>query len=181
MTTGPPVQVLLGLGSNLGDREAALLRVLHLIRETPEIELASVSHLYETTPLDCPVGSGDYLNAAVVVTVCSWSARQLLNWCLRTELAAGRERTQINAPRTLDIDLLLFGEQIVATSGLKVPHPRLHSRAFVLVPAADVAGDWCHPVEGRTVRELLYALDETCGVSRVESLEWAHAISHSSR
>ena len=181
MKRGEQVQALLGLGANLGEREGQLRRVLRRVEETAELRLAHVSGLYETMPEDCPEGSNDYLNAAIVVDVTDWGADDLLRWCLTTEQEAGRERTSRNAPRTLDIDVLLFGAEVIESSGLKVPHPRLHKRGFVLVPSVDVAADWMHPLLGKTVRDLLYALGETRGVSRVASLEWADAISHSSR
>jgi 2-amino-4-hydroxy-6-hydroxymethyldihydropteridine diphosphokinase len=144
------VQAAIALGSNLGDRRASLDRAVQQLRRVlPDLR---VSAFIETSF----VGSGqqpDYLNAAASA---SWggTARGLLDVLLAIEHQAGRVRPFPEAPRTLDLDLILFGPQIVEEPGLSVPHPRFRDRGFVLEPLAQVAPDMRDPVSGRTVLEL---------------------------
>ena len=107
-----------------------------------------------------PVGRIDqpmFLNAAATVRT-SLTPRQLLEACLSIERQHGRERIERWGPRTLDIDLLLFADRIIDEPGLHVPHPRMHERLFVLIPAAEIAGDMRHPARQRDVRSMLGAL-----------------------
>ena len=152
----------LGLGSNLGDRRAEIARAIQALARLGPASAASA--LYETEP----EGGADqprYLNAAVRLET-ALPARELLQACLDIERAQGRVRPDgmIKAPRTIDIDLLLYGAAVIEESGLRVPHPALLSRPFVRIPLAEVAlPDLCHPVSGeslatctldRTVRRL---------------------------
>jgi len=150
----------IGLGANLGDRRGSLLSAIRRLRAEPGLRVLSVSHFYETLPVDCPPGSEPFLNAAVALES-NRSPQELLAFLHRVEAAFGRERGATNAPRTLDLDLLLHDDLIVDSPELRVPHPRMHERAFVLVPLAEIAPDAVHPVLRRSVRDLRDSLPTT--------------------
>lgn len=146
-------RVAIGLGSNLGDRRSAMAFALE--RLAPLVSGVSISRIVETDPEG--EGLGDqplYLNA-VLVGETTLTARALLDALLGIEKEFGRERPFHGAPRTLDLDLVLFGEAIIDEPGLHVPHPRFRDRFFVLGPMAEVAPEWRDPVTGLTVGELL--------------------------
>ncbi len=151
-------RVGIGLGSNLGDREELLNQVFQAARNNTQFSHIAVSHLYETKPVDGD--GGDYLNAALVFHT-RWSAADVYRWMMTLEQNAGRARTVRNAPRTLDLDLLFYGNEAIQSPQLTVPHPRLHERAFVLVPLAEVAPDWIHPRYKKSALEMRNALDLT--------------------
>lgn len=148
----------LGLGSNLGDRWASLQAAIRRLRAEPGLRAIAISQIYNSTPIDCPPGSGDYLNAAVAVET-DRSPADLLKLLHHIERQFGRIRTETNAPRTLDLDLLLYGDLVIDTADLVVPHPRMHERAFVLVPLEGIAPDAVHPVLKKTVCELLVGVN----------------------
>jgi 2-amino-4-hydroxy-6-hydroxymethyldihydropteridine diphosphokinase len=147
---------LLGLGSNLGDRKAELDAAVSALTEAPGIVLRKVSRYHETAPVGGPEGQGDYLNAAAAVET-TLEPLELLHVLQEIEHRAGRVRTVRWGPRTLDLDLLLFGDQVIATEELQVPHPRMAERLFVLAPLAEIAPGAVDPVTGRTIAELLAA------------------------
>ena len=154
-------RVAIAIGSNLGNREAAV--GFAAARLSDLLSNFILSDVVETWP----VGEGTddqnlYLNAAAVGET-DLSARALLDALLQIERDFGRERPAKNAARTLDLDLILLGDDVVAESGLEVPHPRFRERFFVLGPLAEIASAWVDPVSGMTVGQLLRALlrDET--------------------
>jgi 2-amino-4-hydroxy-6-hydroxymethyldihydropteridine diphosphokinase len=149
-------RVAIALGSNLGNRTAAITYAAQ--RLEPLVSGISLSQLVETEPegdglRDQPL----YLNA-VLVGETALSARELLDAMLAIELDYGRERPYRGAPRTLDLDLVLLGDEVVDEPGLQVPHPRFRQRFFVLGPMAEVAPDLRDPVTGMSVGQLLKAL-----------------------
>ena len=127
--------VFVGLGANLGDRQAALRAALAAIGQLPGTRVLRVSPLYGSAPVDA--GGPDYLNAVAEIAT-TLAPQALLQALQAIEHSAGRERPYRNAPRTLDLDILWFGRQVIDTPLLTVPHPRIAERAFVLRPLADL-------------------------------------------
>jgi 2-amino-4-hydroxy-6-hydroxymethyldihydropteridine diphosphokinase len=151
----------LALGSNLGDRRDNLDRAVQSLRETLGIAVRAVSPYHETDPVGGPAGQGKYLNAAVAIET-DLSPEDLLRKCLAIEAKLGRVRDERFGPRTIDIDLLLYSNQIIdqhtSDIDLSVPHPRMHERLFVLEPLAAIAPLAVHALLESTVRDLLRAL-----------------------
>jgi 2-amino-4-hydroxy-6-hydroxymethyldihydropteridine diphosphokinase len=154
-----PQRAYVALGSNLGDRRAALERAVERLASAPGVRLIAVSDWIETDPVGGPAGQGRYLNGAAELET-TLAPRALLELLLAIEREAGRVRDpQIrNAPRVLDLDLLLYGEQSIDERDLRVPHPRLEERVFVLQPLAQLAPDRRLPASRQTVRERLAEL-----------------------
>jgi 2-amino-4-hydroxy-6-hydroxymethyldihydropteridine diphosphokinase len=145
--------VAIALGSNLGDREAHLAFGLSALPGF--ITNLRQSSWHDTAPVGVSSDQPRYLNG-VVVGETSLSARDLLDRLLQIEEAAGRRRPSPMAPRTLDLDLILFGEQQIEEPGLVVPHPRFRERLFVLEPLAEVAPGWIDPATGKSISALLH-------------------------
>ncbi len=152
-----PTRCLIALGSNLGDRLQNLRVGIDEIAAAEGVVVDAVSKLYETAPVGGPDEQGPYLNAALVATT-TLEAAELLALMHRIEALRERERIVHWGPRTLDLDLLVYGDLVSDVPTLQVPHPRQHERRFVLVPVCDVAPDLVHPLLGRTMRELLAEL-----------------------
>ncbi len=152
------VPAYIGLGSNLGDRCATLDAAVAALGRIGGITVAAVSRYHETEPVGGPPGQGLFLNAAAAL-VTTLSPLGLLRELQNVETLLGRVRTVHWGPRTLDLDLLLFGERVIDSPVLTVPHPHLMGRRFVLEPLAEIAPDAWHPVAGCTIKELLTRLD----------------------
>jgi 2-amino-4-hydroxy-6-hydroxymethyldihydropteridine diphosphokinase len=152
------MRVALGLGSNVGDRRAHLETALTRLRE--RVNVVSVSRFVATEPVGGPP-QGPFLNAAALVET-DLRPRALLELARELEEAAGRQRGVRWGPRTLDVDLLLYGDEVVDEPDLEIPHPRLHERGFVLDPLAEIAPDWVVPRLDRTVGELRENLHRRC-------------------
>lgn len=143
--------VAIALGSNLGDRDAHLDAAVARLSEILSDILVSSRHV--TAPVDVVGEQPTYLNAALVGRT-SLEARELLRELQGIEAAAGRERPYPNAPRTLDVDLILYGDVVLGAADLELPHPRFRERAFVLEPLAEVAPWMVDPVTGLSIRQL---------------------------
>jgi 2-amino-4-hydroxy-6-hydroxymethyldihydropteridine diphosphokinase len=146
----------LSLGSNVGDREANLRTAIEQLSRVGKV--CAVSSFYETEPMETKEQAW-FLNCVVEVEA-EISAAELLDALLSMERAMGRERVQTKGPRNIDIDILIYGDAVIDENGLKVPHPAMHRRRFVLAPLAEIAPDAIHPVFKRSARELLEALPE---------------------
>lgn len=142
-----PVRAVLALGANLGDAAAAVEAAFGALDHLPSTRLIARSSLYRTAPVGY-ADQPDFINAVAVVET-ALAPRALLDALLDLEHAQGRTRTFLNAPRTLDLDILLYGGLTVREPGLTIPHPRLHERAFVLVPLAEIAPEIDVPGHGR--------------------------------
>jgi pantoate--beta-alanine ligase len=151
------VACLLGLGANQGDRVGNLLSAIDLLRAEPGIAVTAVSSFVETAPVGGPAGQERFFNGAAIVET-TLSASDLLQVLLVVERKLGRERRERWGPRTIDLDLLLYGDFVIENSTVTVPHPRMHERRFVLEPAVEIAGHWKHPLRQKQLAELLNEL-----------------------
>jgi 2-amino-4-hydroxy-6-hydroxymethyldihydropteridine diphosphokinase len=163
--------VFIGFGSNLGDRQEFCDRAITLMGMLPHSRFVAVSSYYETQPVDPDgiLGSMWFYNGVVKIET-QMAPIQLSEICRETERALGRAEEGRSGPRTIDLDLLLYGQQIINESNLIIPHPRLHLRRFVLEPLVELDPDWNHPTFNQTVRELLTRLDDNSQVRKLDLL-----------
>lgn len=147
----------ISLGSNLGDRSDNLESALSALRRTEGIEVTHVSPVYQTRPIGGPAGQGDYLNAVAELQT-EREPFDLLNVLLDIEQRLGRVRRERDGPRTIDLDLLLYGDLVQTDTRLTVPHPRMHQRLFVLQPLAQLAPGLVHPLLQQSIADLLAEL-----------------------
>ena len=149
-------RVYVGLGANLGRREETLREAVGILDRAPDVDVVAVSELRETEPVG-PIAQPMFLNGVVALET-TLSARELLELLLDVERSLGRIREERWGPRVVDLDLLLYGDDVVDEPGIEVPHPRLHERRFALEPLAELDPDLELPGHGR-VSDLLAALD----------------------
>ena len=161
-------EVYLSLGSNLGDREAYLSQALEKLRGQGIVP-TQISSFYETEPVDV-TDQPDFLNLVCQVTT-ELDPAQLLNACQQIELDMGRVRERDKGPRTLDVDIVLYDQQIVNEPRLSIPHPHWSERNFVLIPLMEIAPDLRDPVTGQTLEELLARSPDRARVQAVTQPE----------
>lgn len=149
----PTAEAYIALGSNLGDRADHLRLATAALHQLGRVE--AVSSFYETDPVG-NISQPDFLNAVAELTT-ALQPEELLAALLRIELEQGRDRSSspLKGPRTVDLDLLSYGDVVMETPSLTLPHPALAQRRFVLVPLVEIAPDWTHPSSGKTAVQLL--------------------------
>lgn len=150
--------VAVALGSNLGDSLGILRGAIATLGTDPGIQIQGQSHWYQTVAVGPP--QPDYINGCVQI-ITHYPPKLLLDKLLGIEAQSGRIRQEPWGPRTLDLDLLLYGQAVIKTPKLTVPHPRLHERAFVLGPLAEICPHWIHPVSGLAIATLAKTVDYT--------------------
>jgi 2-amino-4-hydroxy-6-hydroxymethyldihydropteridine diphosphokinase len=159
-------QAILGLGSNVGDRELYLRKAADLLANQATIRIVAESPIYLTQPLDVPFSQEDYLNQVIVIST-SLRAHSLFDLCQEVEESLGRPRDHAPAfPRTIDIDIIAFGDLIESGEDLILPHPRYTQRKFVLVPLAMVQPTFHDPVTGRSIQQLVEKCPDTSSIQR---------------
>lgn len=170
MTGGmrPIRQAVLAFGSNLGDRLNRLQGGVAALEDTPEVTIVAISSVYETDSVGGPEEAGKFLNAVVLIDT-TLTVHTLLDRGLAIEDAFGRERGEANAPRTLDVDLLVVGDRVCEDEVLVLPHPHAHERGFVLIPWLEIDPEGEIPGKG-FVADIIGGVD-TSGVTRREDLE----------
>lgn len=159
-----PIKAYIGLGSNLGNRAGNLLLAARGLMEA-SLHVSRLSAIYETEPVEVSEQKS-YFNMVAEVDIANTSPTQLLARLLRIEYLLGRRHKFLKAPRTADLDLLFYGDIQIDTQYLKIPHKRLHQRRFVLKPLCELAPHLVHPVEKKSVQELLNNLEDKSKVVR---------------
>jgi 2-amino-4-hydroxy-6-hydroxymethyldihydropteridine diphosphokinase len=152
-----PVIAYIALGANLGDREKSIRRAIGELEYTPDVRVTRTSKLIENPAVGGPENSPDFLNGVVEIET-TLGSHDLLHRLLEIERHMGRERREKWSPRIIDLDLLLYGDKIIASDELIVPHPLMHERRFVLVPLAEIAPSLIHPTLGISIADLLLNL-----------------------
>ncbi|NKB81600.1 MAG: 2-amino-4-hydroxy-6-hydroxymethyldihydropteridine diphosphokinase [Nitrospirales bacterium] len=161
--------VFIGFGSNQGDRHDYCDRALTLMNLLPHSQLTRISSYYETEPIDPhgTMGTTWFYNGVVQIET-NIAPHSLLEILQETERGLGRHDDGRNGPRTMDFDILLYGQHTMAEPGLTIPHPRLHLRRFVLAPLAELAPAWVHPILKKSITELLNNVDDLAQVQKLK-------------
>ncbi len=160
--------VYLSLGSNLGDRQQMLDIATQRLAETGGLRLLATSSTYASSPIDCPPGCPDFLNR-ILKLECRLAPTELLDITQELERSLGRREKGNFAPRTIDIDIVLFGDTVIHTHRLAIPHPRMRHRPFVLIPLCEVAPETIDPETKTPFADLLDGLDRQ-GLTRCEEM-----------
>lgn len=161
----------IGFGSNAGDRLDHCRRAVTLLNLLPATRLTGASSLYETEPIQdpCDPGPNWFINGVVRIET-EIAPRRLLEVCQEVERALGRDPVQRSGARPLDLDILFYGQHVIQEPGLTIPHPRLHTRRFVLEPLAELEATWQHPLLHRTVGALLTSITDSTRVRRLDHI-----------
>ncbi|OCA88442.1 2-amino-4-hydroxy-6-hydroxymethyldihydropteridine diphosphokinase [Bacillus sp. FJAT-27986] len=155
-------KVYIGLGTNVGDRESNLKDAISELAAVPEIEIISLSSIYETNPVGY-LEQGKFLNMVVCINT-TFDAQTLLVTCMKIEQNLGRKREIRWGPRTIDLDILLYNQENIVTKNLIVPHPRMLDRAFVVIPLVEIDKDIILPNMEKPIREIMDDIPEKEGV-----------------
>jgi len=166
----PEITVVLSLGSNLGPREEHILAGVAMIGAAGNLELEALSSLYETSPVDIATDNA-FVNA-VLVAKTSLPAAELLAVCLGAERSAGRTPGSPSRDRTLDVDIVFYGDETIDERGLTIPHPRFQERLFVLVPLVEIRPAFRVPPSGRAIVDVLGSCGREAWVRRVSGRSW---------
>jgi 2-amino-4-hydroxy-6-hydroxymethyldihydropteridine diphosphokinase len=153
-----PIEAYIALGSNIEPRGHYIQQAMNLISDHPQIEVIEMSSVYETQPVGGPE-QGPYLNAVTKIRT-TLAPMELLSALQKIEKDLGRKRTVHWGPRTIDLDILLYGEEIISNDRLIVPHPLMHERRFVMQPLAQIAPDVIHPILQMSAKTILDSLGE---------------------
>jgi len=159
--------ILIGLGSNIGDRQKNIMTAIQKLGQHAEISIEKISSLYETKPVGV-TKQPDFLNGAISIAT-TLAPRKLLAVCLNVECQMGRIRAERWGPRNIDIDILIYDDQVIADEALCIPHPRLQERSFVLIPLQEIAGDLL-VYQGQTPGELLEKMVDNSDVVLYEKV-----------
>ena len=170
-----PETAFIAFGSNQGNRQDFCDRTIALMELLPHSKVIRVSSYYETEPVDMEANPDDmwFYNGVIQIET-NLRPENLLAICQETERSLGREPGDRNHSRTIDLDILFYGEHIINTSELEVPHPRLHKRRFVLAPMAELNPQWIHPQQHQTIQALLAQLTDTQQVRRLNLIPGSH-------
>ena len=152
----------IGFGSNCGDREHYILSALHMLMSSPSSQVRRISSLYESKPVE-GVGGSLFLNGVVKMST-SLEPEDLLIYLQTVESSLGRDMDRRSGPRTIDLDILLYGDRVVQTPTLTIPHPKMARRSFVLLPLIEIEPDVVHPLEGRKISDLVPRLEEPAAI-----------------
>jgi 2-amino-4-hydroxy-6-hydroxymethyldihydropteridine diphosphokinase len=168
------ITAYIGIGSNLGDRAGNLLLAVRGLMEASFLVI-KLSAVYETEPVEIE-STAHFLNMAAEIQVPAIPPTQVMARLLRIEYLLGRRHKSMKKPRTVDLDLLFYGKEHLESDFLTIPHPRLHLRRFVLVPLAEIAPNFVHPVLRKEVRELLAECEDESTVARWNPIDAPAAI-----
>ncbi|PLX43146.1 MAG: 2-amino-4-hydroxy-6-hydroxymethyldihydropteridine diphosphokinase [Deltaproteobacteria bacterium] len=160
-------KVYVAIGGNVGDVKKNLARAVVTVDSLYATRVTRVSNLYETAPVGGPAGQPVFFNGAIEVET-ALTPRELITALHEIESSLGRVREVVDGPRTVDLDIILWDAEVVDEPDLKIPHPRMHQRGFVLVPLEELAGDVVHPILKKSVSTLLLELGDPGGVERHE-------------